>query len=128
MPDANAVTFWRRMIWIAAAGIVIPPLIGLAVTVVRVMGALDTMGLEGGSDPGSLATNVSFTLLTTIGGLATSLLALPVFITAIVLLFKSRRRLETRTRAESSAAERLAPHPRRNDPRVSHLAAAWRSR
>jgi len=111
MPDANAVTFWRWMIWISTAGIVIPPLIGLAVTVVRVLGALDTMGLEGGRDPEALATNVSLALMTTIGGLSISLLALPVFITAIVLFFKSRRRLETLTRAESNAAEQFAPPP-----------------
>lgn len=109
MPDANAVTFWRRMIWISAAGMVIPPLIGLAGTVVEMIRAMDTRGLEGGSDPEALATDISLALMTTAGGLVISLIFLPVFITAIVLFFKSWKRLENLTRAESSAAERLAP-------------------
>jgi biopolymer transport protein ExbB/TolQ len=92
------------MIWISAAGIVIPLLFGLAGTVVGMIGAMDTMGLSGGSDPDVLAKNVSLALITTAGGLVISLIALPIFVTAIVLFFKSRRRLETLTLTEQIAA------------------------
>jgi biopolymer transport protein ExbB/TolQ len=64
------------------------------------IGAMDTMGLSGGSDPDALAKNVSLALITTAGGLVISLIALPIFIAAIVLFFRSRRQLEALTRTE----------------------------
>jgi len=89
------------MIWISAAALVIPPLIGLGGTVIGMIGAMDTMGLEGGIDPEALAENISLAMITTAGGLVVSLLALPVFIIAIVLFIKSRRELKTLTQPDS---------------------------
>ncbi len=55
------------------------------------IGALDTMGIEGGSNPEALAEDISLALVTTAGGLAISLIALPFFIIAIILFFRSSR-------------------------------------
>ena len=90
------------MIWISSAAIVIPPLIGLAGTAIGMFGAMDKMGLEGGSDPDVLAENISLALITTAGGLFVSLLALPVFIAAIMRFVRVKREIRTLTRTEYS--------------------------
>jgi biopolymer transport protein ExbB/TolQ len=104
-PDSDKTKFWRRVIWVSAACTVIPPVIGLLGTVRGMIGAMDAMGIEGGSDPETLAENISLALMTTAGGLVVSLIALPIFILALVKFFRcSREQPSTLTRTEQAGA------------------------
>lgn len=71
------------MLWISAALILVPSVFGLFDTIAGMIGAMDTMGLEGGSDPKKLAENISLVVMTTTGGLVVSILALPVFVVSL---------------------------------------------
>ena len=92
------------MLWIFAALTLVPPVFGLFGTVAGMIGAMDTMGLEGGSDPEKLAENISLALMTTAGGLVVSILALPVFVFSLVKLIKLTRELASETPQQNKPA------------------------
>lgn len=85
----------RRILWRNVAigsGIlmIVAPLFGLLGTVFGMVGAFDTLGIEGGADPGQLAGDISLALTTTAGGLVISALSLIVFLVSLVLMIRSR--------------------------------------
>ena len=83
---------WKTVFWISLVGVVLPPIAGFLGTLAGMVAAFDTMGLVGGSDPEELAQNISFALFSVVGGLAVSLLSLPIFVTSIVALYRLKGR------------------------------------
>jgi len=79
--------FWFRAIWIAVAGIIIPPLFGLAGTVIGMIGAFGELSQTGEADPEALAGDISFSLLTTMWGIVISVIALIVLICILIRFF-----------------------------------------
>ena len=79
--------FWFRAIWIAVAGIIIPPLFGLAGTVIGMIGAFGELSQTGEADPEALAGDISFSLLTTMWGIVISVIALIVLIGILIRFF-----------------------------------------
>jgi biopolymer transport protein ExbB/TolQ len=79
--------FWLRAIWMSIAGVIIPPMFGLIGTVVGMVGAFGELSNTGTTDPESLAGNISIALLTTLWGLAISLIAFFVLIGVLIRLF-----------------------------------------
>jgi hypothetical protein len=80
--------FWLRAIWISSAGVVLPPMVGLLGTVIGMVGAFGELSQSDGSDPGDLAGDISFALLTTAWGLVISFLASIALVIALVRFFK----------------------------------------
>jgi biopolymer transport protein ExbB/TolQ len=76
--------FWLRVIWISIAGVLVPPLFGLAGTVAGMVGAFGELSQTGEADPSALAGDISTALLTTIWGLGLSALAFVVLVVAVV--------------------------------------------
>ncbi|MFT4177352.1 MAG: hypothetical protein QM627_11945 [Luteolibacter sp.] len=57
--------FWTKMIWISVGGIVIPPLIVLAATVVKMIWGFGTLP-QNGSDVAALEAHISSVLVSTV--------------------------------------------------------------
>lgn len=81
--------FWRRLVWLLAAFTLLPLIRGLLGTVIEVITAFDRMGLEAGRTPDDFAADVSLALMKAAGGLAVSILLLPIFPFALVKFLKS---------------------------------------
>jgi hypothetical protein len=79
--------FWLRTIWIALAGIVVPPLLGVAGTVTGMVGALDELSEHGTADVRALGEHVSVALRATAWGTVISLLAFLLLIVALIRFF-----------------------------------------
>lgn len=76
--------FWLRATWISAIGIVVPPFFGLAGTILGMLGAFETLSATGQADPEALAGDISIALITTLAGLAVSLVFLIIFFIALI--------------------------------------------
>jgi flagellar motor component MotA len=87
--------FYGRAVLICGLGVVIPPLIGLAGTVMGMMGAFGELRKTGSADPSALAGDISVALLTTFWGLVFSVLSLIPFVVFLVLFLKQRRALRS---------------------------------
>ena len=87
--------FWRRMIWISVVGVIAPPIFGLIGTVVGMVGAFEELSKTGEANPETLAGDISVSLLTTLWGLAISMISVLVLVFAIIRF----RTLSKRTRA-----------------------------
>jgi ABC-type Fe3+ transport system permease subunit len=69
-PDrARKRRFWKRMIWAAAIGLLLPPVIGVAGTVIGMLRAFSELAATGGADPEQLAKPIATSLLATLFGL-----------------------------------------------------------
>jgi biopolymer transport protein ExbB/TolQ len=82
--------FWFVSIWVAVAGVIVPPLFGTLGTVVGMVRAFDTVGISGGSVPERLAQDISLALYTTAVGMGISVLSFVFFVVAIVRFFQTR--------------------------------------
>ncbi len=82
---------WKKVLWVSVGGIIIPPLIGLAGTVLGMIQAFDTVGRTGGSDPATLAENIRLALMTTAAGLVISLIFVIPLIVSLCVLKKLKR-------------------------------------
>lgn len=95
LPDSSLLTgelkqrrkFWLRAIWIAVAGVIVPPMLGLLGTFLGMVSAFGEVSKTGESDPGTLAGGVSVALLMTAWGLAVSAIALMVLIGVLIRFF-----------------------------------------
>ena len=76
--------FWLRAIWISIVGVVVPPLIGLAGTVIGMIGAFGELSEEGTADPVTLAGDITRSMKTTQWGLFVSIFALMFLFIAVV--------------------------------------------
>jgi len=74
-------------------GVVIPPMIGIAGTVIGMVGAFASLHRTGSADPSELAADISVTLLTTLWGLVFSVVMLIPFSIFLRLFLKQRKRL-----------------------------------
>jgi hypothetical protein len=79
--------FWLRAIWISIAGVIIPPMFGLAGTVIGMVGAFGELSKTGEADPEALAGDFSVSLLTTAWGLVVSVIAFLVLIGVLIRFF-----------------------------------------
>ncbi|MBK1884028.1 MotA/TolQ/ExbB proton channel family protein [Luteolibacter pohnpeiensis] len=79
--------FWLRAIWISIAGVIIPPMLGLAGTVIGMLGAFGELSETGEADPEALAGDISVSLLTTAWGLVVSVIALLILIGVLIRFF-----------------------------------------
>lgn len=61
--------FWKKMIWVAVAGMILPPLVGITGTVIGMIRAFGELSAQGTADPEELAGSVSVSLLSTLYGL-----------------------------------------------------------
>ncbi|WP_193212774.1 MotA/TolQ/ExbB proton channel family protein [Luteolibacter marinus] len=80
--------FWLRAIWISVAGIIVPPLFGLAGTVMGMVSAFTGLSRDGIADPEAVARDVSTSLLATLLGLGVSFIALVFLIVALIRFFR----------------------------------------
>ena len=69
-PDrARKRRFWKRMIWVAAIGLLLPPVIGVTGTVIGMFRAFAEVAATGAADPEELAKPIATALLATLFGL-----------------------------------------------------------
>ena len=61
--------FWKRMIWISALAMLLPPAVGITGTVIGMIRAFGELADIGTADPEALAGSISVSVLTTIYGL-----------------------------------------------------------
>jgi biopolymer transport protein ExbB/TolQ len=87
------VRFWRRTLQISAAGVLIPPILGLAGFLIGVQQAFATLSATGQADPAALANDISTSLLSAMWAVLFSLLALAVLIPALFMHRHSKRAL-----------------------------------
>jgi len=87
---ATRTILWRNVAIGSGILMIIAPLFGLLSTVFGMVVAFDTVGTEGGADPGKLAGDISRALTTTAGGLIISALSLIVFLVSLILMIRSR--------------------------------------
>lgn len=99
--------FWLRTIWISVTAVIIPPMFGLARTVIGMVGAFGELSKTGEADPEALAGDISVSLLTTAWGLVISFLALIVLIGATIRFFTLPKL--TGPPSQESRAPRSAP-------------------
>jgi len=76
--------FWGRTIGISIAGIVLPPLIGLAGTMIAMVRAFEDPSRAEGTGPDTLAADISASMLATTWGLAVSFAAAIVLVVALL--------------------------------------------
>lgn len=74
-------------------GVVIPPLFGLAGTLIGMIGAFNEIAKTGSGDPSELAADISVALLTMFWGLIFSALSLIPFVVFLLLFLKRRKML-----------------------------------
>lgn len=72
------------MIWISIACVLVPPLIGLAGTLIGMVGAFGELSQTGGADPEALAGDISTAMLATFWGLVLSAPAFVVLMIAVI--------------------------------------------
>src|SRR5690606_10931997 len=77
--------FVGRAALVFGLGVVLPPLVGLAGTVMGMAGAFGELNETGSADPSELAGHISVALLTTLWGMIISALCLVPFIVFLVL-------------------------------------------
>ncbi|SHI52238.1 hypothetical protein SAMN02745181_0309 [Rubritalea squalenifaciens DSM 18772] len=74
--------FWLKVVWASLAGVFIPPLLGLGITILSMRSAFKKLSESGTSDPTSLASDISNSLDSMIIGGALSTLALLLLVVA----------------------------------------------
>jgi ABC-type Fe3+ transport system permease subunit len=79
--------FWFRAIWISLAVVVIPPVLGLAGTVIGMIRAFSTLAEYGEGDPEALAGDIATAMLSTAWALLISALGLLALIAVLVRFF-----------------------------------------
>lgn len=79
--------FWLRTIWFSLAGVLLPPLVGLAGTVAHMYNAFGQLSKTGTADPAALANNISLSLLGAAAGVIIALISLVIFLVALVRYF-----------------------------------------
>jgi MotA/TolQ/ExbB proton channel family len=79
--------YWKRMIWGTVIGMLLIPALGVAGTVIGMIGAFDELSQKGGADPEALAGSISTSLWSTFYGL---LFCIPGLILLIVSIIRFR--------------------------------------
>jgi biopolymer transport protein ExbB/TolQ len=79
--------FWLRVIWILIAAVIVPPLFGLAGTVIRMIEAIGELKQTGKADPEALASEISVSLLRAAWSIILSFLALIALIGSFIRYF-----------------------------------------
>lgn len=79
--------FWFRAIWVSPAGVIVPPVVGVAGTVSGMRKAFGGLSDSGIGDPAALSSHISSVLVYTAAGLAVSVIALVVLIGALIRFF-----------------------------------------
>jgi len=67
--------------------VIIPPILGFIGTVIGMIGAFGEVSTTGEANPEALADDISFSLLTTIGGVVVSVVAFFVLIGVLIRFF-----------------------------------------
>jgi len=80
--------FWGRAIRISIAGIVLPPMFGLAGTVIGMLRAFEDSSRAEGTGPDTLAADISASMLATSWGLVVSFAAAIVLVVALLRFHK----------------------------------------
>jgi len=80
--------FWKRAIWISIICVIIPPIFGVAGTVIGIVNAFETLAETSDADPKALAEDVSVALLTTMYGLIVSTIAFLVLVGVFIRFLK----------------------------------------
>ena len=89
-------TFWMRAIWGAIALFLIPPFLGLLVTIFGMRKAFSELGNNGIGDPAALSAHIGEVLIATACGLIFSLPGLILFIVALIRFLCCRQKLAAR--------------------------------
>jgi biopolymer transport protein ExbB/TolQ len=90
-PSESTLRFWRRALFASIGMVVIPPLFGLAGTVIAMIRSFQELSATGTSNPEALANGISASLTTTAIGATISGVGLIFFIVCLIRYLTLRK-------------------------------------
>lgn len=79
---------------VSIVGIILPPMIGISGTVSGMISAFQELETNGGGDPETLASDISFSLVTTAIGIGISILFAVLFLVSLISWLVTRSKIK----------------------------------